>query len=130
MLQVEIKRTPEGKLLARRADGNPLTPEDMEEARILAQVDDSLPCRAWIAGEIRDKEGHLQAVKVCSEPLQDHLWLILDKSFTPHDSLAQYYPEELPQLRKKSLEELREIHKVKLAFPGCRVIQEGPNACV
>ena len=57
--------------------------------------------------------------------LDDHLWLVLDRSFTPHDALAQYYPEELPELRTKTLEDLREIHKVKLEFPGSRIVQEG-----
>ena len=42
----------------------------------------------------------------------------------PNDGMADY-PEEIPLLRGKSLQDLREIHKYKLAFPGCRVIQEG-----
>jgi len=58
----------------------------------------------------------------------DHLWLILDRDFEPSDGLAVYYPEELPSLKTKTTEELRDIHKVKLAFPGCRVIQEGAEA--
>lgn len=76
--------------------------------------------RAWVVEEVRDK-----AVKICSAVLEDHLWLILDRSFIPHDGLAVYYPDELPLLRDKTSEDLKEIHKAKLAFPGCRVIQEG-----
>jgi hypothetical protein len=70
----------------------------------------------------------IQAVKICSRVLEDEIWLILDRSFTPIDGLACYYTEEIPLLKNKNPEELREIHKVKLAFPGCRVIQEGAEA--
>jgi hypothetical protein len=95
------------------------------ESRELAVVEE-LPPRAWVAEEIRDGE-KLKSVKLCSAVLEDHLWLILDRSFEPRDGLAIYYPEELPILRTKPTEELRGIHKVKLVFPGCRVIQEGPQ---
>ncbi|MBI4490401.1 MAG: hypothetical protein HY694_15065 [Deltaproteobacteria bacterium] len=64
-------------------------------------------------------------VKICSHILEDEIWLILDRAFIPTDGLACYYAEEIPLLRDKTPEELREIHKVKLAFPACRVIQEG-----
>jgi len=67
----------------------------------------------------------IQAVKIASRILNDDIWLILDREFIPHDGLACYYAEEIPLLRDKTPEELREIHKAKLAFPGCRVIQEG-----
>ena len=33
---IQVKRTPDGKTLARRTDGKPLTPRDREEARRLA----------------------------------------------------------------------------------------------
>ena len=120
---IEIRKTPAGKLQARRFDGKPLTAEDREEARRIATIGE-LPPRAWVVEESRDG-GKLRAVKICSAVLEDHLWLILDRSFKPRDGLAVYYPEELPELRTKTPEQLREIHKVKLAFPGCRVIQEG-----
>ncbi|MGH7774322.1 MAG: hypothetical protein ACREQA_19020 [Candidatus Binatia bacterium] len=67
----------------------------------------------------------IQAVKICSHVLEDEIWLILDRAFTPTDGLACYYADEIPLLRDKTPEQLREIHKVKLAFPGARVIQEG-----
>lgn len=69
----------------------------------------------------------IQAVKLCSHILEDEIWIILDRCFVPHDGLACYYPEEIPLLRSKTPEELRLIHKAKLVFPGCRVIQEGPD---
>ena len=70
----------------------------------------------------------IRAVKIASRLLNDDIWLILDRSFVPHDGLACYYPEEIPLLRDKTPEELREIHMTKLAFPGARVIQEGAES--
>ena len=125
MSLLEAKRTPDGRILARRKDRLPLTAADREEARRLAVIEE-LPPRAWMAEEIRDGQ-RLKAVKICSAVLEDHLWLILDSGFKPRDGLAVYYAEELPELSTKTPEQLREIHKVKLAFPGCRVIQEGPE---
>ena len=92
----------------------------------MAVIEELPPC-AWVTEEIREGS-NLKAVKIWSAVLKDHLWLVLDRSFEPKDPLAVYYTEELPILRTKSLETLREIHKVKLVFPGCRVIQEGPEA--
>ena len=122
---IEIRRTPDGRFQARRLDRKPLTPEDQEEARRLALVEE-LPPRAWVGEEVRDGQ-KLKAFKICSAVLEDHLWLILDRAFEPRDGLALYYPEELPILKTKTTEELRGIHKVKVVFPGCRVIQEGPE---
>ena len=123
---IEIRKTPDGRIQARRLDGKPLTTEDREEARRMAIIEE-LPPRAWVAQEIRDGS-NLKAIKICSAVLQDHLWLILDRSFEPKDNLAIYYSEELSELRDKTPEQLQEIHNVKLAFPGCRVIQEGAEA--
>jgi hypothetical protein len=92
----------------------------------MAMVEELPPC-TWVADEVRDGQ-NLKAIKICSAVLEDHLWLILDCSFEPRDGLAIYYPEELPELRDKDPEQLKQIHKVKLAFPGCRVIQEGAEA--
>ena len=87
----------------------------------------ALPPRAWVVDKVRAENGTLRAVEICSAPLEDHLWVISDRDFEPRDGLAIYYAEEIPLLRNKTTEELRGIHKVKLAFPGCRVIQEGPE---
>ena len=70
--------------------------------------------------EVREGET-IQAVKIASTVLNDDIWLILDRTFIPHDGLTCYYPEEIPLLRDKTARELKEIHKVKLAFPGTRV---------
>ena len=79
------------------------------------------------AQEVRERANSIQAVKICSHVLEDEIWLILDREFIPHDGLAVYYPEEIPLLNSKTPEQLREIHKYKLVFPGARVIQEGPD---
>lgn len=123
---LEIRRTADGRIQARRKDGRPLTPEDKEQAQLLAVIDE-LPPRAWVVEEIRDGEKS-RAFKICSEPLEDHLWLVIDRSYQPSDGLAIYYPEELAELGTKTLAQLRDIHRVKLVFPGCRVIQEGAEA--
>ena len=60
---------------------------------------------------------NVQGYKIESKVLNTDVWLILDQSFTPHDGLACYYAEEIPLLRDKTPEELRDIQKVKLAFP-------------
>jgi len=75
------------------------------------------------AKEVREG-GTNQAVRICSHLLEDEIWLILDNSFTPNDGLACYYAEEICYLRTKTAEQIREIHKVKWVFPGCRVVQE------
>jgi hypothetical protein len=123
---IEIRKTQDGRIQARRLDGKPLTSEDRKEAHRMAVVEE-LPPRAWVAEEIRDGIS-LRAVKICSAVLEDYLWLILDRNFEPRETLAVYYPEELPHLKTKSLEDLKAIHKAKLAFPQCRVIQEGPES--
>jgi hypothetical protein len=97
-----------------------------KEALSLAVTRD-LPLRASIVSEIIDG-GRLRAVKIFSPILKDHLYITFEPSFFSLDGLAVYFAEELPELRTKTPEQLREIHKVKLAFPGCRVIQEGAEA--
>ena len=123
---IQIRKTPDGRIQARRSDGKPFTPEDREEAKKLAVIEE-LPPRAWVVYEVHDGES-LKAVKICSAALQDHLWLLIDRHYQPADGLAIYYPEELSELKTKTPEQLREIHKVKLAFPGSRVIQEGAES--
>ena len=118
---LELKKTETGELLARRKDGKPLTAEDRQEAKRLASEVVTLP-RAWIAKVIRDGET-LRAVLISSAMLNDLLWLIIDRSFQPTDGSAIYYADELPELSTKTVEELRQIHRTKLTFPGCRVIQ-------
>ena len=124
--EIALRRLPDGRIQARRKDGKPLTPQDRQDARCMAVINE-LPPRAWVVDEVRDGE-KLKAFKICSALLEDHLWLVIDRSYQPTDGLAIYYPEELAELTTKTPEQLREIHKVKLVFPGSRVIQEGKEA--
>src|SRR5882724_423790 len=93
---------------------------EMLKCEAIAQ---EVPPRAWITEEIRDEADTLRAVTICSAVLEDQFWLVIDRTFEPQDNRALYYPEELRELRTKTPEQLREIQKVKIAFPGCRVIQ-------
>ncbi len=129
MALLEVKKTPDGRTLARRRDGQPLTPQDREEAKRLIETQEDLASiRAWVVEEARGENGELRAVLIFSALLEAHLWMILDRSFEPKDNLAVYYAEEIPLLKGKSLEDLKLIHETKLIFRGCRVIQEGPDS--
>jgi len=93
--------------------------EDMEALPHLPQ--------AWKVKEIRSESGEVQVVLICSGILQDHLWVVYDRSFEPKDTLAIYYAEELPHLKARTSDDLRQIHRAKLAFPGSRIIQDGDS---
>jgi hypothetical protein len=68
-------------------------------------------------------EGRIIAVLIASKILGADIWFALDDSFNPDDGLAVFYEDELEFLKTKDAEQLLEIHKVKLAFPGSRVRQ-------
>ena len=124
MALLEVKKNPDGKVLARRTDGQPLTSQDREEAKRMIQTQEDLtPIRAWVVKEARGENGNLRAAMICSALLEVDLWMILDRSFEPKDNLAVYYAEEIPLLKGKSLEDLKLIQETKLIFPGCRVVQ-------
>jgi hypothetical protein len=55
-------------------------------------------------------------VEIASEVLGADIWLAFRDDFNPGDGKAVFYAHELPMLRTKTPEQLREIHKVKLAF--------------
>lgn len=42
---------------------------------------------------------------------------------------ALYFLAEVLSLRNRTPQELMEIHTAKLAYPGQRIIQEGPEKC-
>src|SRR5262249_40931022 len=75
-------------------------------------------------------EGPIVAVKIASTVLAADIWLAFKDDFKPDEGepLAVFYADEIRIVAQKTPEQLREIHKVKLVFPGCRVIQEGPEA--
>ena len=82
------------------------------------------PPRAWVIEEITDTAtGELRAVKLCSAPLETHLWVLHDRDFIPPDDDPIFFADEFEFLRTKSIEELRGVLKVKIAFPRARVVQ-------
>ena len=124
MPHLEVKKNPDGKVLARRTDGQPLTSQDREEAKQMIQVrEDITPIRAWVVEEIRSQNGGLRAIQICSAVLEAHLWVVWDRNYEPTDGLAVYFGEEMPLLKGKNMEDLKLIQETKLIFPGCRVIQ-------
>jgi hypothetical protein len=69
-------------------------------------------------------EGRIIAVLIASEVLEGaDIWLALDDRFEPGDGLAVFHVDELEFLANKDPRTLREIHRVKVAFPGSRVRQ-------
>src|SRR5688572_13239687 len=74
-----------------------------------------IPPRAWVIEEVRSA-GKLQAVKICSAAIDAHLWLVLDKSFTPADDLAVFFPEELENLKSKSIDTFKKVLETKLTY--------------
>ena len=82
--EIDIKRTPDGRVLARRRDGKPLTPEDHQAARAMAAAEDT--------------------------PIEE-----------PESAL--YTLQELLQLRGKSEDMLRTVHRIKIIFGGGSVLQ-------
>ena len=70
---VEIRKTPDGTIQARRSDGKPLTEDDRAEARRLAIIEE-LPPQARVVKQIYEGET-LRAIMIYSEILNDHLWV-------------------------------------------------------
>ena len=68
-------------------------------------------------------DGPIQAVQIYSKVLGADIWLVFDTNFLPHDGLAIFYPDEMTKMGTKTTEDLLAIHKAKLVFPGCRIIQ-------
>jgi len=75
-------------------------------------------------------EGRIIAYLIATEVLGADIWLSFRNDFKPDESepLAVFYADEIWIVAQKTPEQLRELHKVKLVFPECRVIQEGPEA--
>lgn len=120
---IEVKKTPAGKILARRLDGQPLTNADRAEARAIAAFEIEAP-RAWMVAEHRSPRGDLVAVEICSALLDDEIIVVLDPDrFTePADSVT-YMPAELAALRDKAPTSVIAIHQVKRIFAGAKVLQ-------
>ena len=130
MDQFDIKKTPDGKLLARRKYGQPLSAEDREQlSKVKEQMKLDLP--KTFPGRTDGKEiscdvdaGEIVAVEIASEVLGADIWLAFRDDFNVGDGKAVFYADELPVLKYKTREQLRAIHKTKLAFgAGSRVRQ-------
>jgi len=59
--------------------------------------------------------GEIIAVEIASEVLGAEIWLSFRNDFNPQDGKAVFYAHELPLLKDKTSEQLREIHRVKWA---------------
>jgi hypothetical protein len=111
MAKVEVKRTRDGRIFARRNDGQPLTPEDREAAKKLAN--EIAP-----AQEPTDPaDGPIVAVLIDS-PIVGPVWFALDDGWKSGDDVPVFYASEIPLLQKMSGEELRKRYEQKLAMKG------------
>jgi len=119
---LDVRRDDHGHIQARRFDGRPMTAADRKEARIIALLQTTGLSR-WIADEVLSRGNKLGAMKFCSPLLNDHVWIVRDARPVPADGLARYDVDELEILESKTSEQVVNVHKVKLAFPGCKVIQ-------
>jgi len=80
---------------------------------------------AFVVGQMHSEAGKLLATKICSVPLETHLWLLHDANYVPKEdsALPIFFDGELNYLASKSIEELKAVVKTKLVFPRCRVVQ-------
>jgi hypothetical protein len=71
-----------------------------------------------MAAAVDPTDGRIVAVLICSHVLAAEIWFALDDNFTPDpgDFRAVFYADEIPLLKANTAEELREIHKVKVAM--------------
>ncbi len=118
-LSIEIRKTDDGAVFARRIDGKPLTPEDREQAKRLAFHEPESP----VIDQIIDDR--TIAVLIDSELLGAPIWFAFRDAWRPDeaDSIPIFYAGELPALRSKTAEQLRSIFNVKRTFGGGMVKQ-------
>lgn len=107
--QLEIKKTGDGRLLARRTDGRPLTDEDVEAAKQLAESN--------VEKRTDVEESPITAVLIDS-PIVGPVWFAFDDGFKSGDDIPVFYASELPFLRKMGETELRKRYEQKLALGG------------
>ncbi|MDP2601783.1 MAG: hypothetical protein Q8S00_04220 [Deltaproteobacteria bacterium] len=124
---IQVRKLPDGRLQARRLDGEPMTAADRQEAKRLAGAEtakaEATP-RAGVIEEITEPAtGELRAVKICSALLETHLWVLHDRDFIPPDDDPIFFADEFEFLKTKSIEQMREVLKVKNVFPRARVVQ-------
>lgn len=106
---VAIRKAPDGKIVARRLDGQPMTEADRAEARALAaQTDETVV-----------------AILIDSTVLGAPIWFALRDGWKPDagDTTPVFYADELPGLRSVSPERLRFIYEARVTFDGGKVIK-------
>ena len=109
MALLEVKKTADGRVLARRKDGQPLTPADREQACRMA-ITERFPSDITAGGIV--------AVQICSAVLDAHIWIAFADDFNPGDGRAVFFPDEICFLKGKSQETLKDIHNIKLQLGG------------
>ena len=119
-LAIEIRKSDDGAILARRLDGKPLTPGDREQARRIALVD-----QTPVSDPTVIIDGNILAVLIDSTLLRVPIWFALRDGWRPDegDDTPIFYASELPALQAKTPEELRSIFKIKSSFGGGLVRQ-------
>ena len=70
MAQIEVKRAPDGRAMARRTDGKPLTPADREKAREILELSPNL---ITVNDVLREFPG-AKVVQVKTQPKQESLF--------------------------------------------------------
>jgi hypothetical protein len=117
---LQIRRTTDGRIQARRVDGRPLTAQDKQEAKRIATTD-----QRPISDPAVLADDNVVAVLIDSSIVGAPIWFAFADQWKPSeaDSIPIFYASELPALRQKTPEQLRSIFNVKHAFYGGRVRQ-------
>ena len=79
--------------------------------------------RAWVVEDLREGE-NLKAVKICSALLQDHLWVVTDRSFET-ERIGRLLLRGTPGAHQQDNGAATGDPQCQINVPRCRVIQEG-----
>lgn len=118
---IEIRKTPDGRILARRKDGKPLTPEDREHARRLHEAQPPVAClNVKVPAVDRIVDDRAIAVLIDSTVLGAPIWFAFKDGWTPEqtDGVPIFYAGELSALRQKTADQLCSIFNIKRTYGG------------
>lgn len=118
---IQLRKLADGTIQARRCDGKPLTEADRQEARRMVEAATATAAPPTIDQVIDDRT---VAVLIDSKILGAPVWFAFKDGWRPDhdDGIPIFYASELPALRQKTTDQLRSIHKTKIAFGfGTRV---------
>ena len=73
MAQIEVKRTPDGRAMARRTDGKPLTPAEREKAREILKLSPGPQVGITVDDVLREFPG-AKVIQVKAQPEQENLF--------------------------------------------------------